>query len=709
VTTQRKYLKLFLEEGAEILANLDGQVLALERTPGDRASLNAVLRLAHTLKGGAKMVGLDNVSRAAHQMENFLHTAASRGGALEPEACARLLALLDGIRTTLALVSDGREAEALAVDLVAPLPTVLGPAASAPAAGPLPSGEPPPRLDRRLGDDRVRVGVDKLDALQNLVDDLTLQKYRIANRLAELRRMVRHLDTLAWDGEDRAFTAAERASVRLLMKELSSGEFSELFEEAHRLDQLVSEVQGHVFELRMVPLVEVLDEYQRAVRDLAGELGKEVQLTVDGKFTEIDKRLLETVQGPLLHLVRNAVDHGVETPAERLAAGKPRCATLVLRAFHKGSTVVIDVEDDGRGLDPEAIRRTAVARGVISPSVAAELSDSEVFYLLCEPGFTTRDQVTEVSGRGVGLDVVKVEVERAKGSVSISSELGKFARFRLYLPLSISSLSVLVVRMGEVSYALPSLFVDRCLRVTAAELAANGGCWRYADRVLPVVSLARVLGITKGPPLETVYLLAVRYRSRLMLLQVDALDEEREVVLKALGTHLVEVPFITGVTFHPSGVPIPVLNVSDVHRRWQGLENTCRFSLAAVAAPPSILVADDSLTTRHMESSVLRNLGYRVIQASDGAEAWGLLQQHGADLVVTDIEMPNMDGLELIHQIRDSERLAHTPVVVVSSRGSDADVENGLLAGADAYIQKAHFTQRELGATLRGLLSRPRP
>ncbi|MDF1553441.1 MAG: response regulator [Deferrisomatales bacterium] len=705
MSVQRKYLEMFLEEGAEILAALDGRVLALERAPGDRASLAAALRLAHTLKGGAKMVGLDNVSRAAHQMESTLN-AASGGGVLEAEACTRFLAILDRTRDALQLVAQGREAEALALDLAAPRPVSLQP--SEPAAPLAAPASPAAMSERRLGADRVRVGVEKLDALQNLVDDLTLQKYRILDRLGGLRRMVRHLDSLTWDGEDRAFTARERASVRTLMQKLSSGEFAELFEEAHRLDQLVGEVQGHVFELRMVPLAEVLDEYQRTVRDLAGELGKEVNLTIDGKFTEIDKRLLEVVQGPLLHLVRNAVDHGVESPEERVAAGKPRRAEIVLRAFHKGSAVVIDVEDDGRGLDREEIRRAAVAKGVVSEQAAAAMLGNEAFYLLCEPGFSTRDRVTEVSGRGVGLDVVKVELEKAKGSVSISSEVGRFTRFRLYLPLSISSLSALIVRMGDIGYAVPSLFVDRCVQVASAELARHGGSWRFGDKVLPVVSLARVLGVEGARPPEKVYLVAVQYRSRQMLVQVDSLAEEREIVLKPLGGHLAEVPFVSGVSFHPNGEPIPVLNVSDLHRRWQTLEVTARFELQPVTAPPSILVADDSLTTRHMESNVLRGLGYQVVQAADGAEAWGLLQQRSADLVITDLEMPHMDGLELIRRIRGSESLARTPVVVVSTRGTDADQEAGFLAGADAYILKDRFTQRELGETLRGLLSQSR-
>jgi len=697
MAVQRKYLELFLEEGEEILAKLGQAVLRLEEAPGDRAALQAALRHAHTLKGGAKMVGLDNVSRVAHEMEAALQTTVGGGRALERAEGTRFLELLDRVRGVLELVAQGREGEALGRELRS---TARAGEATASAASP---EAPTAEGGRRLGADRVRVSVAKLDELQNLVDDLTLQRVRLTGRGKELRKAFKALEKIAPDGED-PLTPGAAASLRQVARLLGRGGFAEMLEDLHRLDQVASEIQAQVFDLRMVPLAEVLDEYQRTVRDLGRELGKVVSLRVDGRFTEIDKRILEAVQGPLTHLVRNAVDHGVETPEERRAAGKAPVAEVTIRAYHKGSAVVIEVEDDGRGLDPAEIRTKAVEKGLLGAEAAAALGDVEVLYLLCEPGFSTRGAVTEFSGRGVGLDVVKVQVEKLKGSLVIQSQPGGYARFRLYLPLSISTLSTLVVRAGREVFAIPSLFVDRCVGISAAELARRDGTWPYGERVLPVVSLARVLGAEAGDE-DSAFLVVLRFRGRHLILQVDALEDEREVVLKALGSHLREVPYVSGASFLADGPPVPVLNVVDLHARWGALEKSCRYQRGTAVRPPVVLVVDDSVTTRHMEQNLLEHMGYAVLVAADGVEAWKALEREPVDAVLTDIEMPGMDGLELTRRIRARDALARLPVVAVSNRTSEADLEAGYGAGVDAYLRKDRFNQRELGATLSALLA----
>jgi chemotaxis protein histidine kinase CheA len=715
VAVQRKYLEMFLEEGAEIVSKLNQRILSLESTGADGDSLHSAMRLAHTLKGGAKMVGLDNVSRAAHGMESALKSLTGGGDALTPDASTRLLDTLDRIKQVIDLVASGNEGEALDIDPTAPAPRTAD--AAAPAAEPVsapaskPPGGPGPAVvegptPRRRGADRVRVSVDKLDTLQNLVDDLSIQKIRIFDHMNQFRRAFSGIEEVAWEIEDRDLSAAEQQTLRKVVRLLTGRAFAGYLEELHTMDQMVAEIQDQVFDLRMVPLAEVLDEYHRNVRDLARELGKDVTLAIDGKFTEMDKRVLENVQAPLMHLVRNAVDHGIESREERVLAGKPAAGRVTIRAYHKGSAVVLEVEDDGRGLDPGRIRTKAVERGLLSDDASRALPVEELYYLLCEPGFSTRGDVTEVSGRGVGLDVVKVRVEKLQGSLVIQSENGRFTRFRMYLPLSVSTLSALIVRAGSAAYGLPSLFVDRCLVADTAQLEARGGTWVHAGRVLPVVSLARALGLEADATPDRTCLAVVQFRGRHMVLQVDALEEEREVVLKPLGNHLREVPYVLGVSFLADGQPVPVLNVLDIHARWAELEAICRFEPGAVTQPPTVLVVDDSMTTRHMEQNVLESLGYQVVQAADGVEAWGILQGRQVDLVLTDVEMPGMDGLELSRRIRECDSTAQLPVVAVSHQVEDADLEAGFLAGMDAYIRKDRFSQKELGATLQGLLRR---
>ena len=698
--TRRKYLALFLEEGTEILSRLGRAILRLEEESADRKALQEALRCAHTLKGGAKMVGLTQVSQTAHELETALQGAAGGGGAMAEAQATRLLGYLDQLRAALEglAAADGGENVVAAAPAAGP----FGDHAS--TSRPRPGAEAPGE-EPRLGAGRVRVAVEKLDELQNLVDDLSLQRARLLDWGRKLRQALGPLEKLA-SGDDvgAGSGAALIAPAKRAIRFLARGRLRDLLEDLHRLDQVGAELQSQVFDLRMVPLAEVLDGYQRLVRDLGRELGKDVTLTVDGRFTQLDKRLLEAIQGPLTHLVRNAVDHGVETPAERRAAGKPPEGKIVIRAYHKGSAVVIEVEDDGRGLVPAEIREAAVRKGLLGEEEAGALGDGQVLYLLCEPGFTTRRQVSEVSGRGVGLDVVKVQVEKLKGSLVIQSEQGRYTRFRLYLPLSISSLSVLVVRAGHEFYAIPSLFVDRCVRTSATELARRDGTWPYGDRVLPVVSLARALGGEAQAP-ETVFLMAVRFRGRHMLLQVDELREEREVVLKPLGNHLREAPYVLGVSFLADGPPVPVLNVLDLHARWGLLEGACRYRPGEAVGPTLVLVVDDSVTTRHMEQNLLEHMGYTVLTAADGLEAWRILEQRPVDAVLTDVEMPGMDGLELTRRIRSRGDLERLPVIAVSNRTAEADLEAGYLAGVDAYLRKDRFSQRELRATLGGLLA----
>ncbi len=524
----RKYVELFLEEATELLDGLSEEIRGFEAAMEGEASVRSALRLAHTLKGGAKMVGLDQVSRAAHEMEASLQRAAAGGRSLPPEEASRFLGVLDGIRGILGLLAAGREGEALALPVVATAPVERGE-----VEAPSPRGLPA-IPERRLGSDRVRVGVGRLDELQNLADDLVFQTNRVradADRARHALRVVeRELDRLAEAG-----SGVDRAAVSRLSAAVGETRAANLSEGLRRLEQLVSAAHEVVLDLRMVPLAEVLEDYQRVVRDLGRELGKKVSLEVDGKFTEVDKRLLEQIQGPLMHLLRNAVDHGVEPPAEREATGKPAGGRICLRAYHKGGAVVIEVEDDGRGLDPQLFRRRAVERGLLGPDEAAALSDEDALYLVCRPGFTTRGQATSVSGRGVGLDAVKTQVERVNGALSIQSRAGEFTRMRLFLPLFLSRLPALVGRAGDVRVAIPSVFVDRCLAVDVEELARTDGAFPFGEHLLPVVSLERVFGGRKDSGRRRCFIAAMRLRGREMLLQLDELEEEREIVVKPVG------------------------------------------------------------------------------------------------------------------------------------------------------------------------------
>jgi len=514
-------------------------------------------------------------------------------------------------------------------------------------------------------------------------------------------RLLSNMERTSWEGSEEELSPEQRKVARQVVRLLSGRRFSAFFEDIYRLDQIIDEVQGRFLDLRMVPLEEMLDEFYRTVRDLAASLGKQVTLEIDGKFTELDKRILEAINAPLMHLVRNALDHGIESPEERIASGKPPKAKLTIRAYHRGAAVVLEVEDDGRGLDAAHIKQKAVGRGIITEEEAKTLNEDQTFFLLCEPGFSTKDSVTQISGRGVGLDVVKARVQKLRGSLAIKSEKGRWTLFQLEFPPSISSLSAVIVKAGKNRLALPSLFIDQCIKVDSAELVQRGGAWKHRDRVQPVVMLSKVLGFEADNASKRAYLAAIHFSNSNMLIQVDEFGEEREVILKPLGNHLCKAPYVSGLCVLPDGELVPVLNVVDLHAKWSVIETTCRFMAGPTARPPSVLVVDDSAAVRHMEQHALEGLGYTVEQASNGLEAWKRIEKKKFDLVLTDVEMPEMTGLELIRMVRACRQTSDIPVVVVSSRGEDDAVKAGLRAGANAYIVKDRFNKRELRNTLK--------
>jgi len=432
-------------------------------------------------------------------------------------------------------------------------------------------------------------------------------------------------------------------------------------------------------------------------------LGKDVALEIAGEDTEVDRSLLEGVQAPLTHLLRNAVDHGVESPSERIAAGKPGRATITLRAYQKPGAVVIEVEDDGRGLDADRIRRVAREKGFLSDAEADSMPDSDLLYMLCRSGFTTRSDVDDISGRGVGLDVVKVRLERMRGPLSIASEKGRNSIFRLFLPQSLSALRGLVLKAGEISAAVPNLFVEKCFGCDAVELARNEGLVEYDGVKYIPVSLEAVFGKTPTAPDKTVHMVVMSFRKRKMVLACDRVVSEQELVVKNLGAHLQQVSSVLGVSLLADGTPAPILDVIELYEHWNGLELSSALPILKRDRALDILVVDDAVTSRHVESTLLENMGHRVEQAGDGAQALRILNHKQFDLVVTDLEMPNVDGIELVRRIRRIEYLRDIPVIMVTSVASDEMVDRSFEAGINAYLTKDRLSRKVLSRSIKNL------
>ncbi len=482
-----------------------------------------------------------------------------------------------------------------------------------------------------------------------------------------------------------------------------------------QLQIVTDDLQNGIHSARMLPISTLFDLFPRMVRDLAHDLSKEIALEVGGQETEVDRQALELMKDPLTHLVRNAVDHGIETPEARLASGKPRHGTIRLRAQQHGSNLVLSISDDGRGIDLDGVRRAAIERGIVSKEKVADLSEREVIDLIFYSGLSTAPYATDLSGRGIGMDVVRKNLEQMRGLIHAETTAGQGTTFTLTLPLTLTTSHVLLVRVAGETIGLPMMNVERVLHLEVEKVRSiEGRPAIYAEgRPLPLVGLAQVLKLPEveqplptGAKIPVVILSVVNER---IALRVSGFLSTQQVVIKSLGGQLLSVRNVAGAAILGDGQLVTILNVSDLIRNIHG-KSVGPMALPVItkgARRLRVLLADDSITTRALEKHILENAGYDVIPAVDGQEAWELIynNENGTpDLVISDVNMPRMDGFALTQSIKGDNKYAHMPVVLVTSLDSPQDKLHGMEAGADAYIVKSTFDQRELLNTIERLI-----
>jgi two-component system chemotaxis sensor kinase CheA len=507
--------------------------------------------------------------------------------------------------------------------------------------------------------------------------------------------------------EELARLVSESASAHLRIGRMLSDRFGTdpgSIAEFNELSRALNDLQDRAMRTQMVPVATITDALHRTVRDLARSQGKDIRWDARGTDTELDRGVLHQLSDSLLHLVRNAIDHGIETPAERLAAGKPAQATIRLHAMQLGSEVIIAVTDDGRGVDLDRVRQEAGRHGLDTDG----LTDDEVVGLTLRSGLSTASFVTDLSGRGVGLDVVRANVEAARGRIEVRSKPGVGAEFRIIVPITLAVLRCLLVEAGGARYALPFHRVVRSQVDSAGgKTHAEGRAVVWVDRQAVATSvLSEALGGgpagASGGPIVVLADSAQRHAFK-----IDHLLGQRDVVLKGLSRLLPKIPAVAGASVEPDGSVLLVLDPPGLIALAQ------RSSHAQAVLPPPrvvdgpqprILVVDDALTVRELQRSILERAHFDVRVASDGVQALALLAEEPADLVLTDVEMPNMDGFALTEAIRTNAALANTPVLILSSRASDADRQRGLDVGADGYIVKSGFDEASLLSAVDRLL-----
>jgi two-component system chemotaxis sensor kinase CheA len=481
-------------------------------------------------------------------------------------------------------------------------------------------------------------------------------------------------------------------------------------DDSSRTTVVVSELQELGMSLRMLPANTIFQAFPRAMRDLAKQFHKEIDFVIEGGATELDKKVLEEINDPLVHIMRNAVDHGIEDPATRVAAGKPAAGRISLAARQEGDRIVIEISDDGAGIDPEKIRESAIRKGYITEAEAKSMSDREAQYLIFEAGFSTAAIITEISGRGVGMDVVReFVVEKLKGSLDLNSEPGHGTTFRLTIPLTLAIIRALLLRVGEQVYALPTGSIEETLRVDPDEILKVEGreVIRRQRRTIPLVRLSEILGVPADPPLGKVPIATIGYSGHRMGFIVDSFVGEQQIVIKTLGTHLLKVDNVAGVTILGAGELVPILNVPDLmnNARTKSGQRVGRVERTERSGARKILICEDSFTTRELERSIFEAAGYDVETAADGSIGYTKLKDGlQVDAVVTDVQMPNMTGFELTKAIKSDSALQSIPVVIVTSLERDEEKAEGIAAGADAYITKSVFNQDTLLDTVERLI-----
>jgi two-component system, chemotaxis family, sensor kinase CheA len=565
------------------------------------------------------------------------------------------------------------------------------------------------------GDKSIRVLASTLESLARQLELLALAESRHQRRARELataeaaaREAIRGLEQ-ASHAMRVASAAAGRPELEGAVQRLRGviGDLRRLSRDGQR-DAEQQRLAGAVLRedlraLRMVPAALVLEPLRRAVRDVAGRLGKKVELELSGADVRLDRRIVDELRDPLLHLVRNAVDHGIEDPEARRLAGKPAAGRVRVRVEPRGSRVGVVVEDDGAGLDVAAVREAAIRNGVIAAEAAARLSDADAVRLVFHPGLTTARQVTEISGRGVGLDVVQATAQRLQGSVDIRHEPGRGTRFDLELPLTLAATSALLFRIGREVAALPADGVERVLLLSPVDVGTVAGrpTVKVGDQQLPFAPLAQVLGLPpgEGRPHRFQPALVVALGAQRAVVAVDELLGQQDVVVSSLGSRAAKVAHLAGASVLDDGRVVAVLAAAEIFRRVQPAA-----ARAAGPARPRILVADDSLTTRAAMKAVLEIAGFAVVPAADGEEALALIRDQGCQVVVSDVQMPRLDGLELTRRLKADPQLRSIPVILITSLDAPEDRSAGLEAGADGYLVKREVERGKLLELVRQLL-----
>lgn len=740
----QEILEDFLVEAFELIEQLDQDLVELDSRPEDLELLNSIFRVAHTIKGSSSFLSFDILTKLTHHMEDVLNRARKGELKLNEDIMDVVLESIDMMKTLLYCIRDhGNDTEigmglddiinrleAVSEGKVIPetsqepekiveeedkepekevseedyskmsddeveaeierllsekkadtkkkrvskkekKPQEKKPK-SPPKAQPAPAAQPPAKKQASKIEQTIRVEVNRLDHLMNLIGELVLGK----NRLLKI-----------YDDVE------ERYEGEKFLEELN--------QVVSAVSLVTTDLQIAVMKTRMLPIAKVFNKFPRMIRDLSRELGKGIELKISGEKTELDKSIVEEIGDPLVHIIRNSCDHGIEDGDTREQWGKSRGGVIELKAYNEGNSIVIEITDDGKGLDADILRSKAVEKGMITEQEADVMGDKEAFAIIFKPAFSMAAQVTNVSGRGVGMDVVRTNIEKLNGIIEIDSEVGKGTIIKMKIPLTLAIIQALIVGAQEEYYAIPLASVSETVRISLDEIYTVEGrnVLRLRDEVLSLVRLSDIFGVKQVfEPGEYTYVVVIGLAEAKIGLIVDTLVGQEETVIKSMGDYLQGISGIAGATIRGDGGVTLIVDIASLMEMAKGLKVNIIESMQAKSKTKTspadyiVLVVDDSKMDRTIMKKSMEPIGLKTIEASNGQEALTMLKsgEYDIDIMLIDIEMPRMDGYTLAGEIRKYSRYKNLPLIAVTSRTSKADRLRGVESGMTEYITKPY-------------------
>ena len=731
-----KYIRKFIDEALENINLVETLVFDIKDGVSVEDDLASLLRCLHTLKGSSRMLEFSRIGELAHSMEGVFVSFKEQRIALSENAVKLVLSALDLLKSAIDAIARTKED---AVDIhecvknlsllaanedysIPKTETQNESPSPAPGENIQPQEQPVEEASsaaekketkKETKSDSIRISLDKINMIIKSIaslQSLEIQAKSISQNSALLAGIIRECSQLMNDY--RKHDPVLAASLRKLER---SGERLNSSMKNYAIDagNHIRGAYDSVISLRTLPLSTIFDSYPRYVYQLSQELGKKVHFSIEGKENEIDKNIIESLSEVFLHMVRNSLDHGIETPQERIAAGKNETGTISIVCSRESGGMKIVITDDGRGIDYEKIRRKVVSEGFITEAAAAALSKEEFTNFIFHSGFSTSRSVNSVSGRGVGMDVVRETIEALKGSIIVDSVWTKGTVFTIIVPLSIAALMGFPVVCGGMKFIIPANFVDNILLLNREDIitVVDRPEIKYNDRIIKLFYLSQILRIKTDSQIpDTIFVVIIRAYDDIAAIAVDNIDSMRSVILKTMPAFMENMPVFSGIVLNEDYELVSVLHVPTIMKmakRIKTIDIKTR-NIEFESLKKSILVVDDSRPTREIESDILSSEGYMVDTAVDGAQAFKAARGKHYDLICTDLNMPVMDGFLLIENLKKNEELSGIPVIVISSIANEKEQERALALGASRYIVKNSFNNSNLLEAVSDLIGNTR-